>query len=120
MGLATGYLVAYLGFSPVVVTLGGLAGARVSRRSSARGHQVRVRPRFAQLGNGEFLGIDTPVWIFIAVFLLGSYAWYQTPLGRHTIAIGAERIAAHSLGVATKRIPFLSTALPGWRQRWAG
>ena len=27
-GLATGFVVAYLGFSPVVVTLGGLAGAR--------------------------------------------------------------------------------------------
>ena len=64
-------------------------------------------PGFTRLGNGEFLGIDTPVWIFLAVFLGGAYAWYQTPLGRHVIAIGAERNAAHSLGVATRRIPFL-------------
>ena len=107
-GLATGYLVAYLGFSPVVVTLGGLAGARGVAEILSKGFtKYGFGPGFARLGNGEFLGIDTPVWIFAAVFLGGSYAWYQTPLGRHTIAIGAERNAAHSLGVATKRIPFL-------------
>jgi ribose transport system permease protein len=107
-GLATGYLVAYLGFSPVVVTLGGLAGARGVAEILSRGFtKYGFGPGFAKLGNGEFLGIDTPVWLFAAVFLGGAYAWYQTPLGRHTIAIGAERNAAHSLGVSTKRIPFL-------------
>jgi ribose transport system permease protein len=107
-GLTTGYLVAYLGFSPVVVTLGGLAGARGVAEILSKGFtKYGFGDGFARLGNGEFLGIDTPVWIFAMVFLGGAYAWYQTPLGRHTIAIGAERNAAHSLGVATKRIPFL-------------
>jgi ribose transport system permease protein len=107
-GLVTGYLVAYLGFSPVVVTLGGLAGARGVAEILSKGFtKYAFGDGFAQLGNGEFLGVDTPIWIFIAVFLAGAYAWYQTPLGRHTVAIGAERTAAHSLGVATRRIPFL-------------
>jgi ribose transport system permease protein len=107
-GLAAGYRVAYLGFSPVVVTRGGLAGARGVAEILSKGFtKYGFGKGFADLGNGEFLGIDTPVWIFIVVFLLGSYAWYQTPLGRHVIAVGAERTAAHSLGVATKRIPFL-------------
>jgi ribose transport system permease protein len=107
-GLATGYLVAYLGFSPVVVTLGGLAGARGVAEILSKGiTKYGFGPGFAELGNGEYLGIDTPVWLFLAVFLFGSYVWYQTPLGRHVIAIGAERTAAHSLGVATRRIPFL-------------
>jgi ribose transport system permease protein len=107
-GLATGYVVAYLGFSPIVVTLGGLAGARGVAEIISKGlTKYGFGPEFAQLGNGEFLGIDTPVWLFLAVFLLGSYAWYLTPLGRHVTAVGAERVAAQSLGVATKRIPFL-------------
>ncbi|MBA3414260.1 MAG: ABC transporter permease [Chloroflexia bacterium] len=107
-GLATGYLVAYQGFSPVVVTLGGLAGARGLAEIISKGiTKYGFGEGFANLGNGEFAGIDTPVWILIAVFLAGSYVWYQTPLGRHAIAIGADRIAAHSLGVATQRIPFL-------------
>jgi ribose transport system permease protein len=107
-GLATGYLVAFLGFSPVVVTLGGLAGARGVAEILSKGFtKYGFGEGFAQLGNGEFLGIDTPVWIFLAVFMGGAYAWYQTPLGRHVTAIGAERHAAHSLGVATRRIPFL-------------
>ena len=107
-GLATGYLVAYLGFSPVVVTLGGLAGARGVAEILSKGFtKYGFGTGFAELGNGEFLGIDTPVWLFSAVFLLGSYAWYQSPLGRHVTAVGSDRVAAHSLGVATKRIPFL-------------
>ena len=107
-GLATGYLVAYLGFSPVVVTLGGLAGARGVAEILSKGFtKYGFGSLFAQLGNGEFLGVDTPVWLFAIVFLGGSYAWYQTPLGRHVMAIGAERTAAYSLGVATRRIPFL-------------
>ena len=107
-GLATGYLVAYLGFSPVVVTLGGLAGARGVAEILSKGFtKYGFGSGFAQLGNGELVGIDTPVWLFLAIFLFGSYAWYQTPLGRHVIAIGAERVAARSLGVATQRLPFL-------------
>jgi ribose transport system permease protein len=107
-GLATGFVVAYLGFSPIVVTLGGLAGARGLAEIISKGlTKYGFGPEFARLGNGEFIGIDTPVWLFLAVFLIGSYVWYQTPLGRHVIAVGAERVAAHSLGVATKRIPFL-------------
>jgi ribose transport system permease protein len=113
-GLATGYLVAYLGFSPVVVTLGGLAGARGVAEILSKGFtKYGFGDVFAQLGNGEFLGIDTPVWLFLLVFLGVSYAWYHTPLGRHTIAIGAERAAAHSLGVATRRIPFLLYGFSG-------
>lgn len=107
-GIATGYLIAYLGFSPVVVTLGGLAGARGLAEIISKGlTKYGFGAGFAQLGNGEFAGLDTPVWIFLAVFLAGVYAWYQTPLGRHVTAIGADRVAAHSLGVATRRIPFL-------------
>jgi ribose transport system permease protein len=107
-GLATGYVVAYLGFSPIVVTLGGLAGARGLAEIISKGiTKFGFGPDFAMLGNGDFLGIDTPVWLFLVVFLAGSYAWYQTPLGRHVTAVGAEPVAAHSLGVATKRIPFL-------------
>jgi ribose transport system permease protein len=113
-GLVTGYLVAYLGFSPVVVTLGGLAGARGVAEILSQGFtKYGFGDIFAQLGNGELLSIDTPVWLFLIVFLGGSYAWYQTPLGRHVIAIGAERAAAHSLGVATRRLPFLLYGFSG-------
>lgn len=113
-GLLTGYLVSYHGFSPVVVTLGGLAGARGLAEIMSQGiTKYSFGPGFADLGNGEFLGADVPVWIFLAVFGLGAYLWYQTPVGRHTTAIGAERTAAASLGVATKRIPLLLYAASG-------
>ena len=107
-GLATGYLVAYLGFSPVVVTLGGLAGARGVAEILSKGiTKYGFGPGFAELGNGEFLGIDTPVWLFLAVFLLGSYVWYQSPSVATSSRSGRSGSPPHSLGVATRRIPFL-------------
>lgn len=107
-GLAQGYVIAYLGFSPIVVTLGSLAGARGLGEYISKGqNQYDFGASFARLGNGQWLGIDVPVWICAAAFLIGAYAWYQMPYGRRMTAIGSDRTVARSLGVAVKRIPFV-------------
>jgi ribose/xylose/arabinose/galactoside ABC-type transport system permease subunit len=105
-GLLNGVLVGFFGFSPVIVTLGGFAGARgIADAISKDVTQFEFGDAFGVLGNGEVAGIPVPVVIFIGCFLAGAYLWYETPLGRHLTAIGADRTAARSLGVAVKRIP---------------
>lgn len=107
-GLGQGYLIAYLGFSPIVVTLGSLAGARGLGEYISKGqNQFGFGPGFAELGNGQWLGIDVPVWIFGVTFLVGCYVWYQMAYGRRMTAIGADKNVARSLGVAVKRIPIV-------------
>lgn len=105
-GLFNGILIAYLGMSPIVVTLGGLAGARGLAEVASGGlTKYGFASGFQELGNAREFGLGVPVWIAIGLFLLGAYVWYLTPCGRHLTAIGADRKAARSLGIATKRLP---------------
>ena len=46
-----------------------------------------------------------PAIIFLGCFMIGTFIWYEMPLGRHMMAIGADKAAARSLGVAVRKIP---------------
>ncbi len=113
-GLMNGFLISYLDFSPIVVTLGGYAGAR--GLAEALTHDVTqfgFGNSFDNLGNGTVLGVPLPGVIFIVVFLVGAYVWYVMPTGRHMTAVGANKVAARDLGVSVRRIPFLLYVLSG-------
>src|SRR5262249_25632785 len=105
-GLMNGVLISYLEFSPIIVTLGGYAGARgLSETITQHVTQFGFGAKFAYLGNGDIRGIPVPAVIFLGTFVVGAYIWYEMPLGRHMMSIGADKVAARALGVSTKRIP---------------
>jgi ribose/xylose/arabinose/galactoside ABC-type transport system permease subunit/ABC-type branched-subunit amino acid transport system ATPase component len=113
-GLIQGGLVAYLGLSPIVVSLGGLAGLRglalwISDAFVTQGFGEGI----STLGNGSLLGLPVPVWIFFGSFAIGGYVWFRTPWGRHFTAIGADASAAHALGIGTRRLPLALYAASG-------
>jgi ribose transport system permease protein len=106
-GALNGYLIAYLGFSPIIVTLGGLAGARGLSQLITKGFtEFGFGPLFAELGNGTVFSIPVPVLVYALAFILGAHVWYQTPYGRRMAAIGGAREAARALGIDVKAIPF--------------
>ena len=107
-GLFSATLIAIFGMSPIIVTLGGLAAARGVAEVVSHGETVfGFGKGFAWIGNGEFLGVRMPAWTFLLVVLIGAYVWYQSPYGRHMMAIGSNRDAAHSLGIGIRRVPFI-------------
>lgn len=107
-GAVQGYLVAYKGLSPIVVTLGGLAGVRgVAEMISNARTNYAFGQDFNWLGNGEFLGLATPVWLMVLVFLVGFVIWVLMPYGRYMTALGSDPVAAHAMGIKTKRLPFV-------------
>jgi len=113
-GALNGGLVAYLRFSPVVVTLGGFAAARgVAQALTENETRTGFGDTFGKLGNSTVLGLPTPAALFILLFAVGVYLWYATPLGRHLTAIGADEVAARSVGVSVKRIPFATYVSSG-------
>ncbi len=113
-GTMNGILISYLGFSPVIVTLGGYAGAAgLAQTITSDSTRSGFGPVFNQLGNGTLAGIPVPGVIFVVVFLAGTYVWYEMRTGRHLIAIGANKEAANALGVATRRLPCVIYILSG-------
>lgn len=106
-GAFNGYLIAILGFSPIIITLGGLAGARGLAEFITQGFTTYgYGPEFAFLGNGKLLGVPVPIVLFLIVLLIGLHVWYRAPLGRHMIAIGGAKDTAAELGIPVKLVPF--------------
>jgi ribose/xylose/arabinose/galactoside ABC-type transport system permease subunit/ABC-type branched-subunit amino acid transport system ATPase component len=113
-GTMNGILISYLGFSPVIVTLGGFAGAAgLAQTITSDSTRSAFGTGFDFLGNGTLAGIPVMVLIFFAVFLIGVFVWYETSTGRHLIAIGANKGAATALGVASRRLPCVIYILSG-------
>ena len=113
-GLMNGILICYLDFSPIIVTLGGYAGARgVAETITHDVTRFGFGNKFAYLGNGTIVGIPVPAIIFLGLFVIGAYIWYEMPVGRHMTAIGADRVAARALGVSTRRIPAIVYVFSG-------
>ncbi len=113
-GLTSGFFISYLGFSPIVVTLGGLAAARGIAQVWSEAITVSgFSGTFGKLGIGRWF--DTPIPIFLAggVFLFGFYAWNQSTTGRHLAAIGSDEVAARAVGIRTKRMPLIVYGLSG-------
>jgi ribose transport system permease protein len=107
-GLFSGMIISYFGLSAIVVTLGGLAGARGVAELIGKGITINgFGAAFDAIGGSTFLDLPVPVWILAAAFLVGAYVWYVAPYGRHLTAIGANAEAARSLGINTRRIPLV-------------
>ncbi len=120
-GAMNGVLISYLEFSPIVVTLGGYAGARGA--AEAITHDVTrfgFGSSFDALGSGSIFGLPEPGVIFIVLFAIGAYVWYVMPTGRHMTAVGAQKVAARDLGVAVRRIPFILYVLSGVAAAFGG
>lgn len=113
-GAMNGLLISYLGFSPVIVTLGGFAGAAgLAQTITSDVTRSNFGATFDQLGDGTLAGIPVPVIIFFLVFLVGVYVWYESRVGRHLIAIGANKDAAKALGVSSRGLPCVIYILSG-------
>src|SRR5581483_11423876 len=120
-GLLAGFLVAYLGLSPIVVTLGGLAGVRglAEMVSNARTN-YGFGSSFGELGTGSLFGLRLPVWILIMTFAVGFVVWYVMPYGRRMTALGADPEAAHAIGIRTRALPLIVYVCSGLAAAGAG
>ncbi|WP_131114396.1 ABC transporter permease [Lichenihabitans psoromatis] len=94
IGLLNGILCAYLGFSPIIVTLGML--------SVLRGTTLLINPIevsglgdvLFSVGNGETLGMPNLLIVVLCAFLLSAAFLSLTVWGRYVFAIGINPQAA--------------------------
>ncbi len=109
-----GIPVGRLGLSVFVVTLATmitLTGV-VNLWSATKSFYVTA-PVASTIGVDDVLGLPTPVWIMLGVFLAGLYLQTRTYFGRDIYAIGGSPTAARLAGIHVPRTLILVYALAG-------
>ncbi|GAA1435737.1 ABC transporter permease [Microlunatus lacustris] len=104
VGTVNGWLVAFRGLEPFIVTLGMLALAR--GLVYAYGNGIPINPEaaddFAAFGQATFLGVPVLALIWLAMVALIAFLLYRTVWGRRVYAIGSNINAARSSGIPVK------------------
>jgi putative xylitol transport system permease protein len=114
LGAVNGIFVAKWRMPAFVVTLGMLSMARGFTFLTTDGMPVpRIDDGFLVVGQGVFLGIPVPVWIFLAVFLLSWVTLYKTRYGRYIYAVGGNETSAKISGINTRLVIFTVYVISG-------
>lgn len=123
VGLINGFLVTYVGINPLITTLGMLSIARGVAFVLAngltipvfdlQGTQLDAYTAFTQLGEGQVLGITTPVFVMLVLFVGALLVMQFTPYGRAMYAIGGNYQASKLAGLAVRRYRMIAYTLSG-------
>ena len=120
-GFVNGLFIVRVGVPPLIMTLATLALYRglaegISEARSARGYPEW----FFQLGQGEFLGIPTQLWLLIIAVIIFAIVLARTRLGRALYAIGNNETGARFSGLTVNRYLLFIYAFSGFMSAFAG
>ncbi|MDC0712035.1 ABC transporter permease [Stigmatella sp. ncwal1] len=116
-GLVHGLLISKGGIEPFIVTLGSLGIFRAYLTYFADGGALTLdsdlSDAYSPVYYASFLGIPVPVWVFLAVALVGGLVLNRTAFGRYVQAIGSNEQVARYAAVDVGRIKVLTYMLLG-------
>ncbi|CAM5761937.1 ribose ABC transporter permease [Labrys miyagiensis] len=101
-GAMNGALIGLLGFSPIVVTLGGLAAARGLAQFMGQGSIFGFPEPFVDFGSGETFGVPNLVIVAVIVCAICIITMSSLPIGKWIISIGVNPRAAFLVGIPVK------------------
>jgi L-arabinose transport system permease protein len=120
-GFINGFVVAKLRINALITTLATMQIVRGFGYIVSDYKAVGiVKEEFFLLGQSRFLGIDAPIWITIACFLVFGFILNRTVFGRDTLAVGGNREAAHLAGIAVDRVKIAIFTAQGVMAAFAG
>ncbi|SAK80654.1 inner-membrane translocator [Caballeronia calidae] len=103
-GWVMGAVIARTGASPILVSLSMMIFLRGLGEFLTRGGDISGFPPFVrEMGNGVFIGVPIPLWIFIGCALLWHVVMTRSRLGFATRMIGSNLEATRYSGIATTR-----------------
>ena len=113
VGLAHGYLIAYQGIPPFIVTLTSLFIYRGVALLLTEGYSIPIPGGgvLSFIGRGWVLGIPMPVVLAAGVLILGYVVLNHSRFGRYTTGIGSNREGVRRSGVNVRRV---TTAVYVW------
>lgn len=118
-GLLNGFIVAYVGVAPFLVTLGSMSLFEGVSLNITRGGAISGFPEaFFFFGNGNILGIPVPMIIFIIVIFVTYFLLERRPFGLSIVMLGSNSKATYFSGVNIKKrlmqVYVLSALLSGF------
>lgn len=123
IGSVSGYLAAYQKMAPFIATLAMMTVARGLGFIFSKGAPIMVADSASALtdfGNGFFLAIPNPAWVFFIVFLITFILLRFNVLGRILIAIGSNEEAVRLSGIRVSVYLFAVYAIIGGLSAIAG
>jgi simple sugar transport system permease protein len=121
-GLVNGWLAAYQGIPPFIVTLATLSIIRGIALYRTEGFSVPITPNtyFAKLGTASWLGFSASAWIALIVVIIGAVALNRTRFGRYVTGIGSNVESVRRSGVNTRRVLMMTLVFTGLAAGIAG
>lgn len=120
-GFINGMLISYGKLQPFISTLGLMSVARGAALLYTDGRPISGFDQdFRFIATGEILHIPLPIFIMIAIYLIGHFVLTKTKLGRYTYATGGNEQAAILSGVNVKYIKIVIYSLCGLLSGAAG
>jgi len=114
VGLINGAVIAYVGVTPFIVTLGMLSMARGLVFIITHGDSIRAIPEsFINAGLMDVFGIPMPVIVLILVAITAHLVSNHSVLGRQLYALGGNEQATAFSGISTHRVKLIAYAISG-------
>ena len=119
IGLVIGYfnalMVVRFEIPPFIATLGTMLICRGIALIITNGMTIRngMPDNYKTLGRGEFLGLPFPIWIMLAVIIISVILQNKTVLGKYSVAIGGNKLAAELSGINVKKMIVLLYVIVG-------
>jgi simple sugar transport system permease protein/ribose transport system permease protein len=105
IGLINGFVIAYLGVSPILATLGTMTMCKGLSIGLTRGNVISGFPDpIVFLGNGTLMGVPVALLIFLALSAPMAVGLNKSPFGHKIYMIGSNERATRYSGVNTKRV----------------
>lgn len=121
MGFTNGFLISKFKIAPFIATLGMMSVARGLALIYTDGRPIsNLEEPYNWIGQGDILGIPTPIVIFGAVAFLAHMLLNYTRFGRYVYAIGGNEQAARVSGIRIPRMTILIYTISGILAALAG
>jgi ribose transport system permease protein len=114
IGIANGFVVGYIGVSPLIVTLGAMNIARGLALIISAGAAIYSFPRsYTDFGTSSIFGIPTLALVSVLVFAAMAFLIRLTPFGVYIYACGGNAHAAQLSGINVKFVRMMAFAISG-------
>ncbi|HUH87443.1 MAG TPA: ABC transporter permease [Pusillimonas sp.] len=124
VGVLNGYVVARIGVSPFIATLGTMVLVRGVVLLMTQGSPIvgeeGLPAAYVNFGTGRLYGVPYLVIAAVAAFLVFAWILHRTAFGTRIFAVGGNKEAAFLSGVPVNRVTITTYALCGLTAAIAG